>query len=473
MLFPDSDRTFSLSLSGSNPKLSSRSSVAPRLSCESRSDSPTSLVVTLRTFCALLLAGLAASVQAAELREIKTPPEPAPGSVIAIVGARLIDGRGGKPIENVVVVVRGAKIDTVGPRDEITIPGEAKRVDAVGLSVLPGLIDSHFHSRNDIVRPIEYELKHGITTFRDPGHPFRFYDAVRAAEATMPRIFLCGAHLDADPPAWPDQAVVITDAEHAMRTVNAHVDAGASAIKVYMRLPIEHIAAVCEAATKRGVLVTAHLELVDADDAIRAGVRGIEHATSFGTTLAEPEATAKFKTAVGEDSSARQQLRHWLWSTIDLDTSPRVKPLLDLIVRQKVFVSPTLAVFEKRPGDKSATDADAAGFVNMLKFIGMCHRAGAKVVVGSHTSAPHAEAGRAYQRELELLIESGLSPLEAITAGTSHNAQFFGIDQRLGSIEPGKLADLILVEGNPVDDIRAMKNVRRVMLNGIWQPEAK
>jgi imidazolonepropionase-like amidohydrolase len=430
------------------------------------------LVFKYRFVSALFLAGMAA-VQAAELREIKSPPEPSPGSVIAIVGARLIDGRGGKPVEDAVVVVRGSKIEAAGPRAQVTIPSEAKQIDANGLSLLPGLIDSHFHSRNDVVRPVEYELRHGITTFRDPGHPFRFYDAVRAVETTMPRIFLCGGHLDADPPAWPDQAVVITDAEHAARAVNAHVDAGASAIKIYMRLPIEHIAAACGAAAKRGVLVTAHLELVDADEAIRAGVRGIEHVTSFGTTLAEPEATAKFKAAVQGDSAARHHLRHWLWSTIDLDTSPRVRPLLDLLVRQSVFVSPTLAVFEKRPGDKGASDVDVAGFANMLKFSGMCHQAGAKVVVGSHTQAPHAEVGRAYQRELELLVESGMSPLEAITAGTWHNAQFFGIDDRLGSVEPGKLADLILVEGNPAGDIRAMKNVRRVMLNGLWQPEAK
>jgi len=208
---------------------------------------------------------------------------------------------------------------------------------------------------------------------------------------------------------------------------------------------------------------------VDADAAIRAGVRGIEHVTSFGTALAEPEGTSKFKAAIGDDSAARHQLRHWLWSTIDLDGSPRVKPLVDLVVKERVFVSPTLAVFEKRSGQKGASESDAIGFANMLKFVGLCHRAGGKVVVGSHTTAPHAEVGRAYQRELELLVESGLSPLEAITAGTLNNAQFFGADDRLGSIEPGKLADLILIKGDPSRDIRAMKNVRHVILNGIWQ----
>jgi imidazolonepropionase-like amidohydrolase len=406
---------------------------------------------------------------AAELREIKPPPEPPAESVIAIVGARLIDGRGGPPVEDAVVVVRGSTIAAAGPQREVTIPANAKPFDARGLSVLPGLIDSHFHSKNDVIRPIEYELKRGITTFRDPGHPFRFYDAARAAETTMPRIFLCGGHLDAHPPVWADQAVVVTVAEQARRAVNDHVDAGATAIKIYLRLPLEHIAAACEAAKQRGVLVTAHLELVDADAAIRAGVRGIEHVTSFGTALAEPEVAAKFKAAVNADSAVRHELRHWLWSTLDLEASPRVKPMLNLVVREKVFVSPTLAVFEKRAGEKGASESDAAGFANMVKFTGLCHQAGAQVVVGSHTSAPHAAVGRAYQRELELLVQAGLSPLEAITAGTLHNAQFFGIEGRLGSIEPGKLADLVLIEGDPARDIGAMNNVRRVMLNGLWQ----
>jgi len=281
-------------------------------------------------------------------------------------------------------------------------------------------------------------------------------------------VFLCGGHLDGPPPVWPDQAVLIRDEDHARRTVNEHVNHGASAIKVYFRLPLEHIKAACEAARHRGVLVTAHLELVNADDAIRAGVRGIEHVTSFGTALAEPKYAGQFQTKVRADSNARNELRHWLWSTIDLETSSRVKPLLDLIVDKDVFVSPTLAIFERRAGEKDGTPDDARAFATMLRFVGLCHRAGAKVVVGSHTAAPFAETGRAYQRELELLIQAGMTPLEAITAGTLQNARYFGISDRLGTIEPGKTADLILVEGDPSGDIDALKNVRHVMLNGRW-----
>jgi imidazolonepropionase-like amidohydrolase len=110
------------------------------------------------------------------------------------------------------------------------------------------------------------------------------------------------------------------------------------------------------------------------------------------------------------------------------------------------------------------------GFKQMENFVRLVHSAGAKVVVGSHSSVPHAKRGWAYQRELELLVESGLTPMQAIVAGTSENARFFRIADRLGTIEVGKLADLLMVEGDPTKNISDMRRVKRVMLNGRWVP---
>jgi imidazolonepropionase-like amidohydrolase len=140
-----------------------------------------------------------------------------------------------------------------------------------------------------------------------------------------------------------------------------------------------------------------------------------------------------------------------------------------LIVDRGVVVSPTLAVFERQRGDKDTTDVHVIGFQRMEEFVGLARKAGAKIVVGSHSDVPHAKRGWAYQRELELLVESGLSPLEAIVAGTMENARYFHIADRLGSVEKGKLADLILVEGDPSTNISDMRRIKRVMLNGIWQ----
>jgi hypothetical protein len=213
--------------------------------------------------------------------------------------------------------------------------------------------------------------------------------------------------------------------------------------------------------------VTSHLEIVDAADAIRAGVDGVEHITSFGTALSPPREAEKYRQAMLADNNARREGRYKVWSEIDLN-SPRVQPLLQLIAQRGTFISPTLAVFEKQAGDKGATETHVRGFGRMVKFAGMVKRAGGHIVVGSHSSVPHAERGWAYQRELELLVAAGLSPMEALLAGTMENARYFRVADRLGSVEAGKLADLILIDGDPLKDMAAMRRVKRVMLNGKW-----
>ena len=165
---------------------------------------------------ALVVLNTSAGVAATE---INPPASPAEDEITALVGARLIDGHGGTPVANSVVVIRGTQIVSVGVMDEVDIPESARRLDVSGMSLLPGLIDSHFHSRYNTDMLLEYELKNGITSFRDPGHPFRFYDTVREYDGFLPRVFLCGAHLDGPPPVWPDQAIVIESEAHARRTV--------------------------------------------------------------------------------------------------------------------------------------------------------------------------------------------------------------------------------------------------------------
>ena len=218
--------------------------------------------------------------------------------------------------------------------------------------------------------------------------------------------------------AHPADAFLVSNVVNVATAVNRFIDEGASVIKCYYRLPADFIAAACTAAHKHGVPVTAHLELVDAREAILAGLDGVEHVTSFGTALAEPKEAEAFRSAVNQDNEARRKERYRLWSRLDFDRSSRVTPVIDLIVRKHVTLSPTLAVFERRPRDRGATEMEWRGFENMLKFIALCHRAGARIVAGSHTDVPHASRGWAYQRELELLKECGLSNAEVIRAAT-------------------------------------------------------
>lgn len=400
------------------------------------------------------------------LHEVNQVAQPDANHVVAIVGATLIDGRGGAPVLDAVIVIRGEKIVAVGKRSAVTIPAGAEVIDAKGLTLVPGLIDSHFHIDGDDPLPALY-LTHGITSVRDPGQWTEAYDVARKMPAPVPRLFLCGPHLDSPPPAYPTDSYVVRDAEETRNAVNRFADEGASAIKVYFRLPLALIRVAVETAHARGLPVTSHLEIVDARDAIRAGVDGVEHATSFGTALLPLREAEKYRQAVLADNNARREGRYQVWNTINLD-SPQASAVFKLIVERGTVVSPTLAVFERQPGDKDTTEMHVHAFKQMEAFVGHAFRAGAHVVVGSHSDVPHAKRGWAYQRELELLVESGLTPMQAIVAGTLENARYFRASDRLGSIEPGKLADLVLVEGNPLTNISVMRRVKRVMLNGAW-----
>jgi len=401
------------------------------------------------------------------LREVNKVAAPPATSVIAIVGATLIDGRGGPVVTDSVVVIRGDRIVEAGKRETVKVPSGAEVFDAKGLTLVPGLIDSHFHIDGDDPLPALY-LSHGVTSLRDPGQWIEAYDAARKASAPVPRLFLCGPHLDSPPPAYPADSYIVRDADETRLAVNRFIDNGASAIKVYYRLPLALAKVAIETAHARGVPVMGHLEIVDARDAIAAGIDGIEHATSFGTALLPLRDAEKYRQAVLADNNARREGRYQVWNVIDL-TTPQAKSLFRLIVDRGVVVSPTLAVFERQPGDKETTAVHVHAFKQMEAFVGLANKAGAKIVVGSHSDVPHAKRGWAYQRELELLVDSGLTPMQAIVAGTLENARYFHAADRLGSIEAGKLADLVLVEGDPSKDISKMRRIKRVMLNGVWE----
>lgn len=402
------------------------------------------------------------------LHEVNTVPAAASGSLTAIVGATLIDGRGGAPVPNAVVVVRGDCIVATGSLTRTKVPVEAALVDGAGLTLLPGLIDAHFHLDGDDSLPALY-LQHGVTSVRDPGAWIETYANARAAstKAEIPRLFLAGPHLDFPPPVFPKDAVTVRDAEEARLAVQRNVDQGASSIKAYFRLPLALVRVAATTAHELGVPITAHLEIVSAVDAINAGVDGIEHITSFGTSLQARRDAEQYRQQVHANAGFRNDGRYAMWAALDL-ASPRVQPVLDLVKKRGIWVDPTLAVFEVQGADSGATPATVRAFEQMVRFTDMVHASGGRVVVGSHSNVPHAERGWAYQRELELLVKAGLTPMQALLAGTRENARYFRAADRLGTIERGKVADLVLVAGDPLTNIANMRNVRRVMLAGRW-----
>jgi len=384
---------------------------------------------------------------------------------IAIRGATLIDGNGAEPLTNSLVIIKNDIIDYVGNLEDAKIPEDAEIFDAKGMTMLPGLIDAHFHGAENNMSTTF--LSKGVTSVRDPGAWNATYDAARNSGKPIPRLFLTGPHIDQFPPAYPKNSYLIQDPAEGRIAVNRFADEGATAIKVYFRLSTQMIQAICDEAHKRGIPVTAHLEITNAIDGINAGLDGIEHITSFGTALLPPREAEDYKNKIMADNSARDRGRYEVWNTLDIDNNTSVDPLVRLLVERGTFVSPTLAVFE-RQSDKGDSDA-VNGFTNMLKFVGKIKKGGAKIVLGSHTYGPYAKQGETYYREMELFIDAGLTPMEVIVASTMENARFFKIDSRLGSIEKGKIADLILLRENPLEDIKAMGSVEKVMLNGVFR----
>ena len=413
---------------------------------------------------------------------------------------RIIDGSGAEPIENGRVVIEGERIVHVGSAATVGVPAGAETVDLSGRSVIPGLIDLHFHIENDPKLALR-QLSNGITAFRDPGQWDEKFQELRrmitADGIPGPRIFTTGPHIDGENPAYPADSVVARDAEEARRHAELSVARGASALKIYFRLPFASAKAVIDVCEARHIPCTAHLELLDARELIAAGLHGVEHVTSFGVSLLPRREAEAYRQAVLTSNDARRDGRYRLFTQADLD-GPQAQALYAVLRERKPFLDPTLAVFERRAdrsasplpgigdtrpspppaGSRGASRSDGvkpdltpelvSGFAKKKQLTRRAAREGARVVVGGHTEVPFAGRGEAPWREMELLVESGFSPLEAISAATTTAAAFLYRSNELGSLRAGLNADLVVLRGQPDRDVSAIRTVDRVMVAGRW-----
>jgi imidazolonepropionase-like amidohydrolase len=401
-------------------------------------------------------------------------PRPAPSLVLENV--RVIDGTGGPAIERGRVVIEGDRITGVGTAASTPAPDGAETIDLPGRTILPGLIDLHFHIERE-PRLALRQLSHGVTAFRDPGQWNERFEALRRMVAQDrlpgPRIFTTGPHIDGEHPAYPADSVVARDSEEARRLAERAVAQGASALKIYFRLPLASARAVIEVCTAHRIPCTAHLELLDARALFEAGLHGIEHITSLGLSLLPQLEAEAYRQAVLKDNDARRDGRYRIFANADLD-GPQARALYDVLRRRTPWIDPTLAVFERRPDRLPPnTTAEAgklmvAGFEKMKGLTLRAARAGARVVMGGHTDVPFAGRGEAPWREMELLVESGLTPVEAIAAATSTAAAFLYQNERLGTLRPGLQADIVVLRDNPLENISAIRSVERVMVAGQW-----
>ena len=180
---------------------------------------------------------------------------------------RIIDGTGAPPVDSGRVIIDGERITSVGRTDAVPLPAGAERMDLSGRTVMPGLVDLHFHIETDPKLALR-QLSHGVTAFRDPGQWNEKFVELRrmiAADGLMgPRIFTTGPHIDGDHPAYPADSVVARDAEEARRLAELSVQQGATALKIYFRLPFASAKAVIDVCEARHIPCTAHLELLTA-----------------------------------------------------------------------------------------------------------------------------------------------------------------------------------------------------------------
>lgn len=421
----------------------------------------------------LLRLALAGGVLASAVAAAATQPA---ARAIVLDHARLIDGTGAAPIENGRVVIAGDRILKVGPAAAVPLPAGADIVDLTGRTVMPGLIDLHFHIETDPAMALR-QLSHGVTSFRDPGQWNDRFDKLRqmiAADGLPgPRIFTTGPHIDGERPAYPADSVVARDPEEARLFAERGVREGASALKIYFRLPFASARAVIGICEAHRIPCTAHLEILDARQLLDAGLHGIEHITSFGISLAPERDAEAYRQAVLATNDARKDGRYRLFAAADLD-GPEARALYAVLRARRPWVDPTLAVFERRAGVLSEGAAPemgpvmAAGFTKMKQLTRRVAAEGGRIVMGGHTEVPFAGRGEAPWRELELLVESGLSPLEALTAATGTAAGFLYREQELGTLRPGLKADLLVVRGDPSREISALRATDRVMVDGRW-----
>jgi imidazolonepropionase-like amidohydrolase len=424
-----------------------------------------------------------------------TPINPG-ASVTAILGGTLIDGRGGPPIENAVILVKGNRIVAVGPAAAVSIPADAARIDATGHTVMPGLIDMHVHlAKGD---DLHLFVAAGVTTVRDVGDFSEWIvplaTRTKVGEIVGPRIFYSGPSFIHEQGFAQWQQPVASAAE-ARAEVKERIASGASVIKIVSDITPELVEAIVQEAHAAKVPVAADIlgnGQVTAERAVQLGVDTLEHVSGVPQAIQYDNAPTKFSEPVNHFA-----LMAWLYADpakeaalIKLMVDRRTVIVPTFVVMPYFFpesvptsadpaeqyVSPRLRSFwsglDRLPSWSSTNDraAEAAfliHFTSSQQFIARFAAAGGRIAAGTDTPTPGVVPGFSLHRELELLVQAGLSPMNAIQAATGAAAEALGQGRDLGTIEAGKLADVVIVAGQPHVRIGDIRNVKTIVTNGV------
>ncbi|MGA8143425.1 MAG: amidohydrolase family protein [Candidatus Acidiferrales bacterium] len=426
------------------------------------------------------LIAIAGADDMAALADISKKISGSRADTLAVVGGTLIDGTGSAPVPDSAVVIEKGRIVAAGPRSLVKIPHGATKIDARGKTVLPGLWDMHAHFEQVEWGPIY--LAAGVTTVRDCGNEFEFITAVRDAVANGrglgPRLLLAGIvdgtgrlSLGVERVDSPEQAKMWTDRYH---------DAGFLQIKIYSSVPLAELKDVTAEAHRLGMSVTGHIpEGLTAYQGVEAGMDQINHIQYVEEIMhpsLPPNASRldRLKAAANLEVSSPDALKAIAFlvehgTVIDptialseLYTATSAKPVA-AFEPGLAKVAPELAEelsFDAPPTPLSDTFAKI--FEKDIQVVGALHRAGVPIVAGTDQAVP----GHSLHREIELYVQAGFTPMEAIQAATIVPARAMGIDKEVGTVEAGKRADLVILGANPLDSIHNIRTAEFVITNG-------
>ena len=426
--------------------------------------------------------------------------------VVAITRVRVIDGTGGPPREDQTVVISGGKIAAVGPWASTPAPQGALVLQREGGTVLPGLVGMHDHLFYPAGGAIFHAMPRsfprlylaaGVTTIRTTGSIEPYTDLevkkeIDAGKQPGPRVHVTGPYLEGQGTFTP-QMHEIRDPEDARRTVEFWAEQGATSFKAYNFLTRAELGAAIQAAHARGIKVTGHLCSIGFREAAVLGIDDLEHGLVVDT---------EFFSGKKPDECPLPRAAAIELSRMDMG-SPQIQQLVAELVKRKVAITSTLPVFElfdptrmtqPRALEAMSPDArslylqnqlrnaqpakDAADWKKLLQLEMQFERAfaaaGGTLLAGCDpTGNGGVLAGYGDQRGVELLVEAGFTPVEAIRIATMNGAQFLAEAERIGSIAPGKLADLVLVEGDPSKRIADVEKVEIVFKDGVGYDPGK
>lgn len=435
-------------------------------------------------------------------------------SVLALIHVRVIDGTAAPAREDQTVVLTGGKIAAVGDAST-PIPPNARVLDLHGYTVIPGLVGMHDHLFYPVgdgffaEMPFSFPrlyLAAGVTTIRTTGSLETYTDlelqhAIDSGISPGPHIHVTGPYLEGKG-TWAMQLHQLAGPEEAVRTVNFWLDEGADNFKAYNFITAEELSAAIAAAHKRGAKVTGHLCSIGFREAAALGIDDLEHGLLEDYEFLPGKKSEQCPERKPEDVP--------FMSRLDVHTGPVHEMILDLVQRH-VAVTSTLPVFEvDAPGRPSIQSrvldalspdartqflknkvrrADAAlirknygsetspwtaALKKEMEFEYAFVQAGGLLLAGEDpTGIGGVLAGFGDQREVELLVEAGFTPVEAIHIATENGARYLGEANRIGTIAPGKDADLVVINGDPSRHIEDIENVEIVFKGGLGYDSAK